>query len=137
VDSIRQVAQIVADITRASSEQSSGIDQINKALTQMDEMTQQNSALVEENAASVKTLEEMSANMDGRVSLFQTAALAVQASPERKPLAAAKPALAKPVLVRPKAVAESARAAAIRSPARRMQTKLATAVANDDDWEEF
>jgi methyl-accepting chemotaxis protein len=46
----------VADIANASAEQTAGIDQINKALSQMDELTQQNSALVEENAATAKTL---------------------------------------------------------------------------------
>src|SRR5262245_57608857 len=48
VDSIKKVAEIVADIANASSEQSTGIEEVNKALTQMDEVTQQNSALVEE-----------------------------------------------------------------------------------------
>ena len=56
----RKVAEIVADIAAASAEQASGIEQINKALAQMDEVTQQNSALVEENTASAKTLEEQS-----------------------------------------------------------------------------
>ena len=72
VDSIKQVADIVADISKASDEQASGIDQINKALGQMDDMTQQNSALVEENAANVKTLEELAATTDERVSIFKT-----------------------------------------------------------------
>src|SRR5688572_6927716 len=49
LESIKSVAAIVNDIANASMEQSTGIDQINKALTQMDEVTQQNSALVEEN----------------------------------------------------------------------------------------
>jgi methyl-accepting chemotaxis protein len=56
VASIDGVAAIVSDI--ASAEQASGVEQVNKALTQMDEVTQQNSALVEENAASAKTLEQ-------------------------------------------------------------------------------
>jgi methyl-accepting chemotaxis protein len=46
VESIKGVAGIVADIAGASAEQASGIEQVNKALTQMDEVTQQNSALV-------------------------------------------------------------------------------------------
>jgi len=47
-------------------------EQINKALTQMDEVTQQNSALVEQNAASAKALEHQSTTMDERVAFFRT-----------------------------------------------------------------
>ena len=56
MESIKKVAEIVSDIASASVEQSTGIEQVNKALSQMDEVTQQNSALVEENAATAKTL---------------------------------------------------------------------------------
>jgi methyl-accepting chemotaxis protein len=71
VESVRRVADIIAEIATASVEQSTGIDQINKALTQMDEMTQQNSALVEENAAAAKTLEQQSETMTQRVAFFE------------------------------------------------------------------
>ena len=76
VDSIKKVADIVADIANASNEQSTGIEQVNKALTQMDEVTQQNSALVEENAATAKTLEHQAKAMDERVSFFKLASSA-------------------------------------------------------------
>jgi methyl-accepting chemotaxis protein len=69
--SIRRVADIVAEIASASQAQSTGIDQINKALNQMDEVTQQNSALVEESAASAKTLEHQAVIMDERVAFFR------------------------------------------------------------------
>jgi methyl-accepting chemotaxis protein len=72
VSSIKRVADIVADIATASNEQAGGIDQINRALTQMDEMTQQNSALVEENAATARTLQEQSAAMAEQVGFFRT-----------------------------------------------------------------
>ncbi|MGB1800078.1 MAG: methyl-accepting chemotaxis protein, partial [Gammaproteobacteria bacterium] len=52
VNSVQKVSDIIAEIAAASSEQSSGIDQINKAVAQMDEMTQQNASLVEEAAAA-------------------------------------------------------------------------------------
>ena len=65
------MADIVADIANASAEQATGIEQVNKALTQMDEVTQQNSALVEENAATAKTLEHQAKAMDERVAFFQ------------------------------------------------------------------
>jgi methyl-accepting chemotaxis protein len=64
------VASIVSQIASASAEQASGIDQINRALAQLDETTQQNSALVEENAATAKTLEQQSSEMSERISIF-------------------------------------------------------------------
>jgi len=72
VESIKKVADIVSDIASASAEQATGIEQVNKALTQMDEATQQNSALVEENAATAKTLEFQAKAMDERVAYFRT-----------------------------------------------------------------
>jgi methyl-accepting chemotaxis protein len=71
VVSIRKVNDVVADIANASIEQSTGIDQISRALNQMDEVTQQNSALVEENAATAKTLEHQAEEMDERVAFFR------------------------------------------------------------------
>lgn len=71
VDSINKVAAIVSDIAIASAEQATGIEQINKALAQMDETTQQNSALVEENAATAKTLEHQAKMMEQRVAFFR------------------------------------------------------------------
>ena len=71
VKSIKRVADIVADIANASTEQATGLDQINKALTQMDEVTQQNSALVEQNAATAKTLENQSSAVIERLSAFR------------------------------------------------------------------
>ena len=56
-ESVKKAASIISEIAAASSEQATGLDQINKAITQMDGVTQQNSALVEENAATAKTLE--------------------------------------------------------------------------------
>jgi methyl-accepting chemotaxis protein len=71
VDSIKEVAAVVAEIAAASTEQATGIEQVNKALNQMDEVTQQNSALVEENAATAKTLEQQAAAMDQTVAFFR------------------------------------------------------------------
>ena len=71
VESIKKVSELVADIANAGAEQASGIEQVNKALTQMDDVTQQNSALVEENAATAKTLEHQAKAMDERVSFFR------------------------------------------------------------------
>jgi len=71
VASIRQVADIVAGIAEASAEQATGLDQITRALAQMDQVTQQNSALVEENAATARTLEQQSAAMNEQVGYFR------------------------------------------------------------------
>jgi methyl-accepting chemotaxis protein len=139
VDSIKKVAEIVADIANASIEQSTGIEQVNKALTQMDEVTQQNSALVEENAATAKTLETQANAMDERVGAFRLDESAV-AGQATRPVAAVK-ATAAPAAQRPKAVPKAAaaprRVAANGGPARRMQAALATAVQSDADWKEF
>ena len=70
-ESTKKVAAIISDITNASAEQAIGIEQVNKALTQMDEVTQQNSALVEQNAATAKTLEHQAKAMDERVAFFK------------------------------------------------------------------
>jgi methyl-accepting chemotaxis protein len=77
VESIKRVATIVADIANASNEQATGLDQITKALAQLDEVTQQNSALVEENAATAKTLERQSADMGERIDFFKLEDIAV------------------------------------------------------------
>ncbi len=112
VESIKKVADIVADIASASNEQSTGIEQVNKALTQMDEVTQQNSALVEENAATAKTLEHQAKAMAERVSFFKLHAVA-----EDRPAAkhAAQPAAAR--APRPAAAPPSRGPAAGKQPA--------------------
>jgi methyl-accepting chemotaxis protein len=69
--SLTTVTELIADIASASAEQSSGVDEVNKALTMMDAVTQQNSALVEENAATAKALELQAQNMDGQIGFFR------------------------------------------------------------------
>ena len=58
VASVRRVSDVVAEISAASNEQSTGIEEVNRAITQMDEVTQQNAALVEEAAAAAGSLQE-------------------------------------------------------------------------------
>jgi methyl-accepting chemotaxis protein len=65
------VTEIVADIAAASVEQTGSLDQVNKALSQMDVVTQRNAALVEENAATAKLLDQQARAMEERVSLFR------------------------------------------------------------------
>jgi methyl-accepting chemotaxis protein len=71
VDAIKVVADLVSDIAVASAEQTTGLEQINIALSKMDETTQQNSALVEQNAATAKALEFQAGAMDRQVSFFR------------------------------------------------------------------
>jgi methyl-accepting chemotaxis protein len=131
VSSIKDVANIVADIARASNEQSIGIDQVNKALGQMDEVTQQNSALVEENAATAKTLESQSRSMDEQVSKFAVNEVAGA----RAGSTSARPAASKPAIVSPKRPA--VQTAKRGGPVGKMQSNLATAIKEDASWEEF
>ena len=70
VKSINQVADIVAEIAAASKQQATGVEEINKAVVQMDQMTQQNAALVEESAAASRTLQEEAQSMFDRMSAY-------------------------------------------------------------------
>jgi len=70
VQGIGRVTDIMADITSASAEQSTGIEQVNEAITQMDGVTQQNAALVEEAAAAAASLQEQATTLAQLVSVF-------------------------------------------------------------------
>ena len=122
VGSIRQVAEIVADIATASGEQSTGIGQVNIALSQMDEVTQQNSALVEQNASAAKALEEQSQSMNEQVAKFRIGG----------------DGLVKPAAARAKSPAARTAAPRARTASRPVtQGNTALATASDQDWEEF
>jgi methyl-accepting chemotaxis protein len=71
VVSVKRVADLMSEIAAASAEQSSGINQVNQAVTQMDEVTQQNAALVEQAAAAAESLEEQSATLSETVAHFR------------------------------------------------------------------
>ncbi|HKT65844.1 methyl-accepting chemotaxis protein [Burkholderia sp. 22313] len=73
VAAARNVTGIVSEISMASEEQSRGIDQINRAVTQMDKATQQNAALVEQAAAAAASLEEQARVLDHAVAVFRLA----------------------------------------------------------------
>ena len=82
-DSIQKVTNLVNDIASASAEQSTGVDEVNKAMNLMDDATQQNSALVEENAATAKMLEQQARTMDGQIGFFRFGEEA-RTAPERR-----------------------------------------------------
>ena len=71
VDSVKRVTDIVAEIAAASQEQSSGIDQVNRAVMQMDEVTQQNAALVEEAAAAARAMQEQADELERQIRYFR------------------------------------------------------------------
>jgi len=72
VDSIQRVTDIMGEITAASQEQTMGIEQINMAITQMDEVTQQNAALVEQAAAASQSMQDQAAALAAVVGFFKT-----------------------------------------------------------------
>jgi methyl-accepting chemotaxis protein len=71
VTSVKRVADIMGEITVASQEQSVGIEEVNRAISQMDEMTQQNAALVEEAAAAASSMQEQAELLQRAVSAFK------------------------------------------------------------------
>ncbi|MCP6623617.1 methyl-accepting chemotaxis protein, partial [Klebsiella pneumoniae] len=65
------VTDIMSEITSASAEQSSGIEQVNRTVAQLDEVTQRNAALVEEATAAARSLEEQAVELADAVSIFR------------------------------------------------------------------
>jgi methyl-accepting chemotaxis protein len=138
VQSVARVTDILNEITTASVEQSAGIEQINEAVTQMDSVTQQNAALVEEAAAAAEAMQEQAGKLAEAVAVFKLdrAAVAVAApAPAALPVraAATKPAMkpaAKP-LPAPRVQAPARAAVPVRAPARVPAHEAA------GDWEEF
>ena len=88
VSSVQRVTDIIGEISVASGEQSSGISQVNGAISQLDQMTQQNAALVEESAAAAISLREQATRLAEVVSSFRvpgTGPANVQRSPAPRP----------------------------------------------------
>jgi methyl-accepting chemotaxis protein len=117
VTSIKRVARIMGDISDASREQSSGIEQVSLAVSQMDEVTQQNAALVEEAAAAAESLEEQAHNLAQAVSVFR-----VDSATPAPRLAAPQIPPRQSTLQRPRVAPKKAQA---------LPASL------DDEWEEF
>ena len=91
VESVRKVAEIMGEITLASEQQSEGIEQVNMAIGQMDEMTQQNAALVEQAAAAAASMREQAQALLGQVGRFTVTdtPAAVLAPARRSPVSVA------------------------------------------------
>src|SRR5690606_15334330 len=120
VTSVKRVTDIIADISAASQEQSAGNEQVKQAITQMDESTQQNAALVEEATAAARSMEQQAGQLVETVAVFR-----VQ---EDRPARAAKPAAA------PTSVTRLKPAAPRGKPAPRA---VAATAGNGGDWQEF
>ncbi|MET3105614.1 methyl-accepting chemotaxis protein [Oxalobacteraceae bacterium GrIS 2.11] len=71
VNSIQQVSTVISEITTSSHEQSQGIDQINQAIIELENVTQQNAALVEEASAAAASMQDQSRNLMNTVNVFQ------------------------------------------------------------------
>ncbi|WP_374318934.1 methyl-accepting chemotaxis protein [Aquabacterium sp.] len=71
VDNVQRVSDIISEITSTTSEQSEDIGQVTQAMTQLDQMTQQNAAMVEESAAAAASLKEQAQHLSAVVSVFE------------------------------------------------------------------
>jgi methyl-accepting chemotaxis protein len=133
VDSVRRVTDVVGEISSASQEQSEGIEQVNLAITQMDEVTQQNAALVEEAAAAAQSLQDQAGRLSEVVSIFKLGnhglAAPVVRAPAKSPATDITPKVAR---IQP---ASSIKPAAERKLVARPAG--ATADSNADGWEQF
>ena len=151
VASVRRVTDIMSEIANASAEQSAGIEQVNMSIIEMDGMTQQNAALVEEAAAAAQSLQDQASELARVVSIFklsegeqyQVDAVANSSAPAAtstavvvRPAAAKRPApaLKKPAAKKPAAAAAAAASSQEETPA--AKPKKAATVASDE-WEEF
>jgi methyl-accepting chemotaxis protein len=126
VESVQKITVIMSEITAASSEQSTGIEHVNQAIVEIDEMTQQNAALVEQASAAALSMEEQARLLVERVATFQIDASQVQATttaPKKATVIAAR--------VTPTLKKTSAKTSALPAP------RKPAAPAASDDWEEF
>ena len=128
VTSVKHVADIMSEITAASQEQSAGIEQVNQAISHMDEITQQNAALVEEAAAAAQAMQDQARDLSHAVSVFKLDQVMTQAAmPVAAPKAARAPA-------KPQSTAVAVRKTPV-SVAKRAQPAPGSSAS--DEWEEF
>ncbi|GAB3355762.1 MULTISPECIES: methyl-accepting chemotaxis protein [Giesbergeria] len=145
VSSIKQVTDIMGEISAASTEQSAGVIQVGQAVTQMDQATQQNAALVEEMAAAASSLKNQAQDLVQTVSVFQLAT-----TDHRQPPQVARPAPlppkssppaapSLPATARKPAMPAPQRAAGISSPKPALPPVAAARpqTSSDNDWESF
>ncbi len=122
VDAVERVSNMIKEISSAAEEQSSGINQVNTAIGQMDEMTQQNAALVEEASAASETMTEQAKAMQDLVGFFQMSGSGGGSNVRTMARSASNMSMA-PTASRPAAVATSNSRPSVAS--------------DNDDWQEF
>jgi len=125
VHAVKKVTDIVAEIAAASREQSSGIEQVNRAVMQMDQTTQQNAALVEEASAASRAIVEQAQALNGMIARYSVGGDAGKAS---APAQGERRSQARPWANRPAQAASAAKSSA--APTRK-------AVGDDAEWKEF
>ena len=132
VASVKRVTDVMGEITAASQEQSTGIEEVNRAITQMDEVTQQNAALVEQAAAAAQSLQDQAGRLATVVGVFKlhegqravsmaapVSRPSVDITPRPTALSSAKPPVRKIAAAKPAAPAVKANGS------------------DDGDWEQF
>ncbi|WEF36018.1 methyl-accepting chemotaxis protein [Pseudoduganella chitinolytica] len=130
VASITRVTDIMSEITAASTEQSAGIEQVNQAVVQMDQTTQQNAALVEESAAAAEAMQQQAAHLAQIVSVFRVSAQAAGVIASPPPRRSAVVAASAPRVVQPAPKPAPRPALAnTKAPAKPQP--------QEDQWEEF
>ncbi|WP_028102546.1 methyl-accepting chemotaxis protein [Pseudoduganella violaceinigra] len=130
VNSIQRVTDIMGEITVATQEQTAGLEQIHQAITEMDTITQQNVALVEEAASASGALQQQASSLSRVVSVFQ-----VDVQHREHPAAVQARAVIQAVRAKPAAPAKAQARPALRD----ARPAAARKVANSQvgDWEEF
>ncbi len=131
VTSVKQVADIMSEITAASQEQSEGIEQVNQAISQMDEMTQQNAALVEQASAAAESMQDHASQM-AEIMEMNNLGSGTTPAPRIAPRAAPAP---KPAVRKPTPRLETKKSAPKMRPAPKAARQ--TPPPADDGWEEF
>ncbi len=138
VAAVKKVTDIVAEIAAASHEQSAGIDQVNKAIMQLDELTQQNAALVEQASAASQAMAEQARGLNGNMSRYSVLAAVTEAVASQSNAAATFRAERRKTS-RPWSQGGGRAAPAATAPSReRRAASGGGATANDDSvWKEF
>ena len=131
VNSVRHVTDIIAEISSASQEQSQGIAEVNQAIIEMDGMTQQNAALVEEAAAAAQSLQDQAAELASVVSIFK-----LDMQSERF-TAKSEPTSVKRVDPTSSKLKQAPKSKIKSLPVAKPVAKKAAKVDDSNDWEEF
>ena len=142
VNSVKKVSDIVAEIAAASREQSSGIDQVGRAVMQMDELTQQNAALVEQATAASQSLADQSRDLNQLMERFNIGGAAQTSGAARRAAQAEPAAQARTASAPSKTQPTGRRRSSARSAPPEISDVAAPAVArkasgDDSEWQEF